>query len=225
MRRMAAWSSLFAVMGLVCACLALAHIPRGQAVTQALPTIVIDPGHGGYDPGAIGGPQGPYEKNINLSISLILAGFLRSHHFHAYLTRTADQAPSGPPFRNSRDLHLRAALARQWHATIFVSIHTNAEPTGQASGPIVYYRAGSPASLALAHRVSSALASLSGRAVPPRPIRQLVLQEAGVPAVNVEVGFITHPLDQSRLVNSQYQTRLAQAIDQGVVHYLSRGPS
>ncbi len=188
-----------------------------------IPIVVIDPGHGGQDPGAVGS-NGTYEKNINLSVSLILATLLRQEQVTVYLTRSGDQFPSSPPFHTLRDLKHRVLLSRQWHATIFVSIHTNSEPTGTVHGPIVYYRAASSLSLALATEVAHSLGTLQGRITPPRPIHQLVLEEAGVPAINVEVGFLTHPLDQSRLINSTYQTRIAQAVSTGILRYLSRNP-
>ncbi|POB11240.1 N-acetylmuramoyl-L-alanine amidase [Sulfobacillus sp. hq2] len=224
-RRVAAMSPVLALVALFCASLVLWKLPHESlAVHGPLPVVVIDPGHGGPDPGAIAGPTGPYEKNINLAIALTLSTFLQSNRIQTYLTRTTDQAVSPAPYHSTRDLHWRAALSRHWHAAIFVSIHTNAEPTAKALGPIVYYRAGSRSSYALAQQVASSLAPLAGRLVPPRPIRQLVLQETGVPAINVEVGFITHPLDQSRLVNSAYQIQLARAINQGITRYLALDP-
>lgn len=197
------------------------QLPVSPAITPT-PIVVIDPGHGGQDPGAIGA-QGVYEKNINLSIGLLLSTLLRQRQIHVYMTRTSDRAPSAPPFHNVRDLRYRAYLARQWHATIFVSIHTNAEPSGIAQGPIVYYASGSVSSWELASQVSNALARVTGKVITPRPIRQLVLQEVGVPAINVEVGFLTHSLDTSRLINSQYQSQLAAAIAEGIMQYLNRG--
>ncbi|MCL4494669.1 MAG: N-acetylmuramoyl-L-alanine amidase [Firmicutes bacterium] len=213
---------VLAFVGIIVSLLSARLSTKLLPVSDTSPVVVIDPGHGGQDPGAVGA-NGVYEKNINLSVSLILATLLPQKQLTVYLTRSNDQLPSSPPFTTLRDLQQRVLLSRRWHATIFVSIHTNSEPTGTVQGPIVYYRSGSPLSLALATNVSQALSTLNGRVIPPRPIHQLVLEQAGVPAINVEVGFLTHPLDQSRLVNSSYQTQIAQAVSLGILHYLRRG--
>ena len=211
-----------AVVGVLGALVITSYRLRLAPTLNGSHIVVIDPGHGGKDPGAVGSP-GIYEKNINLSIAMILATLLRQKNITVYMTRTSDQVPSSPPFHTVTDLRHRAFMARRWHATLFITIHTNAEPSHQAQGPIVYYQAGSKVSWELANHVSQALAAIQGRMTAPRPIRQLVLQESGVPAINVEVGFLTHPLDQSRLLNSHYQTQIAQAVTQGIVRYLYRG--
>ncbi len=216
------WIAL-AVVGVVASILAVRISSNLIPAASPVPVVVIDPGHGGPDPGAIGS-NGLYEKNINLSIALILATLLRQKQLTVYLTRSGDQAPSPPPFQTLRDLRHRVLLSRRWRATVFVSIHTNSEPTRTVQGPIVYYRSNSDASLSLAANISRELSQLNGRVTLPRPIRQLVLTEAGVPAINVEVGFLTHPLDQSRLVNSTYQTQIAQAISLGILQYFHGDP-
>lgn len=188
------------------------------------PIVVLDPGHGGRDPGAISG-SGILEKHVNLAVAGAVARLLKVRGVVVYLTRFQDRGPSS--FRQSsvqEDLMARSRFATTSRATLFVTIHSNWEPSHSARGPIVYYDAGSASSAALAQAVSKALIPLLGYDRPTRPIRQLVLQQVTMPAINVEVGFLSHFQDASQLATPQYQNRLAAAISQGILAYLrSRG--
>ena len=190
------------------------------------PIVVLDPGHGGRDPGAIS-RTGVMEKHINLAIAQAVARILRGSGVVVYLTRTQDQGPSS--FHQSsvfNDLMARSRLARQFRATLFVTIHSNWEPSHTAHGPIVYYDAASPSSALLAAQVAKAFVPLLGYDRPTRPIRQLVLQQVTMPAINVEVGFLSHSQDSRLLVTPQYQETLASSIAKGILAYLrSRGLS
>ncbi len=221
MARMSRWAA-FGALAVLCATFFLARIREVPVSAAVSPVVVIDPGHGGVDPGAIAGPQGPYEKNINLAISLLVADLLRAHHIQTYLTRTGDTLPYRGPLNTWKDLQTRGWLSRYWHATLFVTIHSNAEPSGRAYGPLVYYRPQSPPSRILAGYIAQSLGQATGIHGGPRPIRQMVLRLAGVPAVNVEVGFVSHRIDQSKLVNAAYQMQLAQGISAGIRQYLQR---
>ena len=90
-------------------------------------------------------------------------------------------------------------------------------------GPIVYYDSDSSASLQLAVEVSQAIHSLLGYNRPPRPINQLVLEDSKVPAINIEIGFLSHPRDSALLITPSYQYTLSQAIASGLLRYLSQG--
>ena len=186
------------------------------------PIVVIDPGHGGRDPGAVG-ITGVWEKEVNLAVSLTLSNDLRKHGITVYLTRTTDHTVNRTgPYSVRNDLLARSAFARKHHATLFITIHSNIEPTHTMQGPIVYYDSDSSASLQLAVAVSQAIYSLLGYNRPPRPINQLVLEESKVPAVNVEIGFLSHPRDSALLITPSYQYTLSQAIASGLLRYLSQ---
>ncbi len=215
MRKLLIWAVLAALMiayGLI------QNAPKTvAAVSTPSPLVVIDPGHGGWDPGAVRGAV--YEKSLTLAIALKLGALLQRSNLRVYYTRTQDAALSATILH---DLTRRARLANQLGAAVFVSIHVNTEPTGTVSGPIVYYNRVSPASYALAQHISQTLTPLTGTARPPRPIRQWVLNRAAMPAVNVEVGFLSHHLDQTRMQSSAYQEQLADAIATGITRYLHR---
>lgn len=191
--------------------------PTVSAVGTPSPLIVIDPGHGGWDPGAIRGSV--YEKSLTLAVALKLGTLLQQRGDRVYYTRSSDKALSATVLH---DLTLRASMANRLGAALFVSVHVNTEPTGSMAGPIVYYTRASVASYRLALLVSRQLAPAAGLYRPPRPIRQWVLEVSRMPAINVEVGFLTHTQDAQRMQSSWYQGRLAMAIADGLGQYLGR---
>ncbi|WP_243239421.1 N-acetylmuramoyl-L-alanine amidase family protein [Sulfobacillus harzensis] len=184
------------------------------AVQSPTPLVVIDPGHGGWDPGAVRGSV--YEKRITLDVGLKLGTLLQQRGYRVYYTRQNDRALSNTVMR---DLTQRAVLANNLGAALFVTVHVNSEPTGSMAGPIVYYNPVSPSSYQLARAVSKSLAPAVGLVHAPRPIRQWVLRVARMPAINVEIGFITHRTDARRLQQAWYQNLLAQSIANGISRY------
>lgn len=186
------------------------------------PVVVVDPGHGGTDPGAVH-PSGLVEKHINLAVAQDLGAYLTRHGIGVVYSRTADR-PALPAERFSvvPDLRYRAALPGKFRAALLITIHTNSEPTHTVSGPIVYYDPHNPGSYPLARALAPYLWPVSHTRWSPRPVEQLVLEDAGVPAVNVEVGFLTNPIDARRLSAPWYQAQLATAMGRGILAYLSR---
>lgn len=197
--------------------------PMSPALSRP-PIVLVDPGHGGPDPGAVT-PDGLLEKHVNLAIALDVAEALRQAGIGAVLTRSQDRAVlPGPRWDVEPDLKYRAQLVRVWHAALLVTIHANIESRGIVTGPIVYYAAGSSRSAALAWTVSQHLWATGGPAHSPRPIDQLVLSSVPVPAINVEVGFLSTPADAVRLASRSYQRQLGTAIAIGVADYLRHSP-
>lgn len=215
MRKLLIWG---AMATLLVAFVVIRHAPYTIAAAGTpSPLIVIDPGHGGRDPGAIRGTI--YEKSLTLAVGLKLGALLQQKGIRVYYTRTQDTALSGTVVK---DLTARAHLANRLGATLFVSIHVNAEPSGTMAGPLVYYTRSSFPSLQLATLVSQHLQSLGWPYRPPRPIRQWVLAASQMPAINVEIGFLTHPQDTSHMLSSPYQSRLAYQIALGLTQYINR---
>lgn len=195
--------------------------PRAAAA-PGRPLVVLDPGHGGIDPGAVS-PGGVAEKAVNLAVARMTAAALTRRGIAVALTRTRDTpALTTGRFIVVSDLRYRAWLSRHLGATLFLSIHANSEPTRTVAGPIVYYNAARSASLALARTLVRTLALRLNVPVGLRPIRQLVLSEQAVPAATVEVGFLTHPGDVRRLRDPAYQRALAEGIAKGAVTFLDR---
>ena len=189
--------------------LALGEGPRG------FDTVVVDPGHGGYDPGGILGLRTyPQEKTVTLAVARRLARILRSAGLRVVMTRNADEfVPLGQ----------RAAATYYFQGrAVFVSIHFNAAFRWSARGIETYfYRADS---LGLATRVHRAILAATGaedRYVHWRGF--FVVRRSAVPAILCECGFLTNP-EESRLADrGDYQERLARAIAAGLLAQRQEG--
>jgi len=224
--------------------------PAAPGDGPAIRTVVIDPGHGGEEVGARG-PGGTLEKDVSLAIARMLrAELTNALGVQVFLTRDAD---------TDLDLDSRTAIANNYKADLFVSIHANASRAQGARGSEVYFlsyqasdddarrtaqiegvaepfsQAGSDLALvlwdmaqaehleessALATRIQDELASVTGaegRGVKQAPFRVLV--GASMPAVLVEVAFISNPDEERQLASESYQSRIAAALLRGIARY------
>ncbi len=221
-----------------------------QQLGLSVKTIVIDPGHGGKDPGAVS--QTRQEKQIVLSLSKTLSGILVKKGYNVRLTRETDVFI---PLRK------RTQFATDQKADLFISIHTNASTARQAAGIETYYLAlasdesaritamrenagaeynmkeldalvgrilkesKSTESRRLAELIQAQLTSekqVKNRGVKHAPF--VVLIGTKVPAVLVEVGFISNPKEGKKLTTKAYQRQLATAIAAGIEQYIKNLP-
>jgi N-acetylmuramoyl-L-alanine amidase len=173
--------------------------------------VVIDPGHGGKDPGAIG-LGGLQEKDVILPISLDVAKYLERQGVRVLLTRNSDYFVS---------LQGRTVMANQAQANLFVSIHANSMGKGRpdVSGLEVYYYGNSGLAKAI-HRSILRTVNIRDRGV--RRARFYVLRHSKMPATLVEVGFVTGNEDSAKLSNSAYRSQMAQAIGRGILEYIQQ---
>jgi N-acetylmuramoyl-L-alanine amidase len=179
---------------------------RGHAV-------VIDPGHGGKDVGAIG-PTGLMEKGVTLDIGLRVRRILVEDGIRVIMTRESDV------FIELAD---RPKIARERGGTVFVSIHANANVRTAVNGSETYYL--SPLSLSLAQMIQDELGRSLG--LPSRGIKTasfLVLRENTMPSVLVEAAFISHAQEEARLREEGFRERIAVAIARGVTRFLAIYP-
>ncbi|HEY8530799.1 MAG TPA: N-acetylmuramoyl-L-alanine amidase, partial [Limnochorda sp.] len=174
--------------------------------------VVLDPGHGGLDGGA--GDEALPEKTVNLEIALHLADILRERGFEVAMTRSDD---------TFIPLWERAALANALNADLFVSIHNNSAADPAASGTETYYLPKQPNNLLLAQAVQQELVRTLGRR--NRGVKSnnfWVLRDAEVPAILVEVSFISNPEERALLADDGYRRKAAEAIARGIVQYFAR---
>lgn len=181
-------------------------IPNGRLV------VVLDPGHGGRDPGAVG-IGGIQEKEIVLDITEQVSRILEQRGIQTVLTRTSDL---------EIDLQPRVDIAERVRGTVFVSIHANAISMSRpdVNGLETYYY---ESGLTLARTIHNSLLQATG--APDRGVRQArfyVLRKTSMPAVLVEVGFVTGDQDGPRLANASYRSQVANGIANGILQYLSR---
>ena len=190
--------------------------PRQPRITQRRDlrkgkiVVIIDPGHGGKDSGAIG-IGGVQEKNIILPIGKRIAEVLERNGIQVIMTRDSDYFVTLPG---------RVTMAQQANADVFVSIHANSagESRPEVSGLETYHY---DSGLTLAQIVhSKILQSLNVRDRKVRKARFYVLRKTSMPSILVETGFLTGRDDAAKLRTSAYQNQMADAIAQGILQYL-----
>ena len=191
-----------------------AELP-GTAVRSSF-RVILDPGHGGIDGGA--SVNGLTEKDLNLSLSLVLRDMLRVCGAEVIMTREDDLLlDDGNPGKvKMRDLRARLAFSEQYPDALFVSIHMNKFPSERVSGLQVYYSPNNEKSAVLAEtireRVVSELCPENKRASKAADSSIFILDNIAVPAVLVECGFLSCPSEAKLLADESYQKDLSAAI-------------
>ena len=178
-------------------------------------SVVIDPGHGGNDPGAIG-IGGIKETDVVLEVSKIVKKLLSDKGVKVLLTRNNEINLDLPP---------RVSFANNSDADIFVSIHANASrgKRRDINGLETFYYRGGRGRL-LAKKIQKQILRVSPGS-PDRGVKQgrfYVIKNTSMPAVLVEIGFLTGRLDARRLEKAAHRKRLAYAIAKGILEYLSK---
>lgn len=198
---------------------------RGSGGTGAPPlagellagrTIIIDPGHGGYDPGALG--KSYREDKINLAMALALKQWFVQAGAHVLMTWSK---PSDIPSHRKYRVQERMQWINHSAGDVLIDIHCN---SGHPSyrGPQTFYWDGA-ASYHLAHDVQEELQYFTHTVRQVTRIDQYVLRHARMPAINVEVGFITNPQEEAKLANPAYQKELTWYIFLGTERWFIRG--
>lgn len=186
--------------------------------------VVVDPGHGGYDPGAVRGEV--YEKHVNLQIALKLKKALEEKGATVLLTRDDDYnlAIVGLHKREAHryDLDKRLEIANRSKASLFVSIHVNCICNRIHGGAEVFYYPNSEKGKLLAECIQAELRSIPGIQKRIAKTSQCyVLRNAMVPAALVEVGYLSNPAERHNLLNGDYQALLAEKISCGIQRHLT----
>lgn len=185
--------------------------PARSLARKGRPVVIVDPGHGGKDPGAIG-IGGLQEKNVILPISKRVAQLLEEKGIQAVLTRDSDYFVG---------LQGRVDIGERANANLFVSIHANSLPTRpDISGLETYYFDSGNRLAQTIH--NNVLQNVNIRDRRVRKARFYVLRKSSMPAVLVEVGFVTGREDSPKLATSDYQNQLAEAIVRGILQYLKQ---
>lgn len=196
-----------------------------QTVTAMLPTssktIIIDAGHGGWDPGKTGS-VGENEKMINLSIALKLQMFLEQGGANVSMTRNTDEALGE---KKQADMKERKAVAKESDADIFVSIHQNSFPKADAKGAQVFYHKSSPNGKLLAEMIQSTLKEYvdpDNTRVAKDNTSYYILKNTEIPAAIVECGFLSNREEEQLLNDEKYQEKIAWAIYMGIMDYFEQ---
>jgi N-acetylmuramoyl-L-alanine amidase len=197
------------------------RMPRNATGILADKLIVVDAGHGGSATGAKGG--GICEKDCTLAIALKLRAELESLGARVVMTRTRDADVS---------LTDRSRMGNEIGADLFVSIHNDSnERSNSASGTSTYYHNSDPSSRALATCVQHAVMATTG--LPSRGVLSdtvmyhsgfAVLRGSAMPAVLCEVAYINNQTDRRKLIDPQFQQRVAKAVADGLRNYVEGTP-
>jgi N-acetylmuramoyl-L-alanine amidase len=171
-------------------------------------TVVIDPGHGGKDPGATS-YHGYYEKTVNLRIARKLASYLENRGVRVIMTRNND---------TFIELNERAEIANRAGADLFVSIHCDSHQNRSQNGYTIYVaRSASWSSKKTGAAINQAMGQTGLSSVGIRNQDFRVLVKTACPAVLVECGYLTNPSEASLLDDSDFQDRIARAISDGII--------
>ena len=184
--------------------------------------IAIDPGHGGSDSGAIG-PTGIMEKSVTMRVSRELKRLLEAEGATVILTRTGDTEVSskGASATSVEELQARCDVANEAKADIFLSIHADAFTNREVKGTTAYYYVnGTKQSKRLADNVRTALIDAIGTLDRgTQTCNFYVVKHTDMPAILVEISFISNP-DEEQMMNSEAGVkRIAQGIADGIADY------
>ena len=184
-------------------------------VRRGMYKVVIDPGHGGPDSGAVG-IGGIKETDVVLDISLQVTELLRNKGVKVHLTRSTETDLDLPP---------RVAMANRLRANAFISIHANASTNTRkdVNGIETFYFSGSRG-FNLASDIQEQLLNVSPTS-PNRGVRRgrfFVIRRTNMPAALVETGFLTGRIDSSKLASASHRRKLSFAIAKGILNYLKR---
>ena len=189
-------------------------------------TVVIDPGHGGKDPGKVG-VSGQLEKNLNLEIALCLKEILKKKGYEVLLTREEDRhLGEGEKFRKTTDLNMRCEIintALQKNPdTIMVSIHQNSFQNQNVKGAQCFYYQKSEHSKSAAEKLQQKLnekINLEKAKKTKGNNSYYMLINSRCPGVIIECGFLSNPQEEANLADGNYQKNLAETIAEGIGEY------
>ena len=211
---------LIYVLSRQAAALVLASSASAQT---APPTVVIDSGHGGNDPGKIG-VDGSLEKDLNLTIARKLKYYLETSGVQVIMTRDSDTGlyKETDSHKKTADLKARCQLINDTAPALTISIHQNSYSDAGISGAQVFYYSTSEKSRLLAEQLQEKLISM----VDPTNHRAAkandsyyMLRKTVSPTVIVECGFLSNEKECKKLQEEKYQDKIVEAIYQGIVTF------
>lgn len=200
-----------------------------MADLTTLPTILIDPGHGGVDGGAVGGGGLVIEKDINLQIGLMLRDLFALNGFDVVMTRDTDisihnEGITSVKKQKTSDLNNRLALANADPNTIFISIHQNKFTSSKSKGTQIFYSPNNPNSERYADILQDhfflMLQPDNNRKYKKAGKNLFLMYKATCPAVLVECGFLSNSGDVALLTDEAYQSKISFIVFASTMKFL-----
>jgi len=182
-------------------------------------TIVIDPGHGGSDPGCINRALGTREADVTLKICKYLATILRNQGWNVVLTRETDRDVTYAGSPDRMELEARSGIANEMKADLFMSVHCNASVNSASYGSSIHWWKAED------YAFAQALEPVLGNAIglgQKGLIRNrfVVLRHAEMPSVLVETAFLTNPAEGAKLSDPEFQKVIAEQLAGGLANYM-----
>ena len=209
--------TLILLMGIVILSRKLSQVVTSEIERVDKQIIVIDPGHGGNDPGKVG-VNGALEKDINLQIGNKVKQKLEEQGFSVVMTREDDEITEG----KLADMKRRVAFIEEINPIFVVSIHQNSYTDASVRGAQVFYYTESEEGRAAAEIIQQELWEMN-----PNDTRNVkansdfyLLKKTSVPTIIVECGFLSNPEEAESLLLNEYQEEMSMAICTGIIKYL-----
>lgn len=211
----------------------LVHHSSSNRLIYKNPTVIIDPGHGGFDGGAIG-RDNVIEKDVNLSISLKLKEMLDFLGYEVITTRDGDYSieddcTKSISERKTSDINNRLKLTEKYDNPIFISIHQNKFSQSSCSGTQIFYGKCNSSSKKLAgilqKNVKHDIDQSNNRDIKKGDRNLFLLYNSKCPIILVECGFLSNSKESVLLQNPEYQTKLCFVITKSILEFIGREES
>lgn len=190
--------------------------------------VILDPGHGGIDGGAVG-INGAIEKDLNLSISLMTYDYFSLLGYNCVMTRDSDMSihDEGRTIRGKKrsDLENRLCLTKKLPNPLYISIHQNKFTISKYDGFQIFYSNNNSESKPLADSVHNSMLEIvdpdNTRKVKQAPDSVYLMKKITCPAILVECGFLSNREEAEKLLSKDYQNKIALAVFNGVQKYIA----
>ena len=218
----------FGLMLAVPSAVNFSHAAEGEGTTNTPPsvgyTIVVDPGHGGIDPGSIGYKTKVKESDLNLKLSLMLAEKLRAVGIRVIMTRTDENSlaqGSGKQFKKE-DMRLRKEMIDKIRPNMVISVHMNSYTNHVLRGAKVFYDKTSEISKGIAQSIQDQFAANLEASNNVASVGDYyMLKCTASPSVIAECGFLSNARDEQLLLDPGYQEKIVDCIFVGVMNFLN----
>ena len=219
-------AALFLVFRTGCGEALLSTLNRTAAGTKA--TVVLDAGHGGFDPGKVG-TAGTKEKDINLAIAVKAKKLLEDSGYTVVMTREKDEALCSGQERNKKmtDLQGRVSIIEETDPAVAISIHQNSYSAGTKGAQVFYYSADNSGEETEAKRLAGILQNTIREVIGDENKRvekgnssYYMLKNVTCPFAIVECGFLSNPQEEALLCDEKYQQKMAEGICEGIENFL-----
>ncbi len=215
---------LLSIMLLPVCAIGISH--AGNYFDEKPLTVIVDPGHGLPDGGAVG-IHGTVEQELNLAIAKKLEEVLSAKGVQVIMTRSDDNGlwtEKSNTIREKKieDMKARLKIMKKSDAQLFISIHMNSHSSPSASGLRIFYAPNFAEIKPLAENVQSRMSDITGAkmsVVKSADTGLYLLKRPPIPSILVECGFLSNQTEEQKLQNDEYQARLAWAVADAVEKY------